>query len=315
MAGQVWATNALGGYLANPKLSAKIRHASQPMMRFRQFVRPEPGYGAHKSDKILFDRVSNVAVGGGTISELSKMPEDSVSITQGNVTVNEYGNSIPFTGKLEMLSEFNVDNVVQKALMNDMAKVLDRAVGTVFKTCMVKATPRGTAGAPTVQFDEGGTATTAAQRDIMAFDVKEIVDRLKSTYLTPKYDGENYIAICSVGFARALKDDPDWEDAAKYGEPERLFAGEIGRYYGVRFIEETNVLTNTLKSTGFKGEALFFGEDPAVEGVAVPEELRVKIPQDYGRDQGVAWYFLGGWSLTYATANAGEAKIIHVTTV
>lgn len=313
MAGQVWASTGLGGFLANPRLSAKIRHASQPMMRFRQFIRPEPGYGAHKSDKILFDRISNVVVGGGSISELSKMPEDNVTITQGNVTVNEFGNSIPFTGKLDALSEFNIDNIIQKALMNDMAKVLDKQVGTTFQTCQVKATPRGTLASPSVQFDEAGSATTAAQRDISAFDVKEIVDRMKSVYLVPKYDGENYICICSVGFARALKDDPDWEDAAKYGEPERLFAGEIGRYYGVRFVEETNLLTNTLKATGFKGEAIFFGEDPVVEGVAVPEELRVKIPQDYGRDEGIAWYFLGGWSVTFATANAGEAKIIHVT--
>jgi len=313
MAGQVWATTGLGGFLANPRLSARIRHAAQPMMRFRQFIRPEPGYGAHKSDKVLFDRISNVAVGGGTISELSKMPEDSVSITQGTVTVNEYGNSIPFTGKLDQLSEFNVDNILQKALMNDMAKVLDRAVGQVFQACQVKATPTGTTAAPTTTFDEDGTISTAATRDLQSFDVKEVVDRMKSVYFTPKYDGENYICITSVGGARALKDDPDWEDAAKYGEPERLFAGEIGRYYGVRFVEEANVLSNTMGTSGFKGEQIYFGEDPAVEGVAVPEELRVKIPQDYGRDQGIAWYSLLGWALTFSTANAGEAKVVQMT--
>lgn len=312
MAGQIWQTTGLGGFLANPRLSAKIRHAAQPMMRFRQFIRPEPGYGAHKSDKILFDRISNVLVGGGSISELSKMPEDSVSITQGNVTVNEFGNSVPFTGKLEQLSEFNVDNILQKALMNDEAKVLDKQVAATFKGTVVKATPTGTLAAPVVTFNETSSPTTAT-RDITTFDVKEIVDRLKSVYFTPKYDGENYICITSVGGARAIKDDPDWEDAAKYGEPERLFAGEIGRYYGVRFVEESNALANLMGSSNFKGEQVYFGEDPVVEGVAVPEELRVKIPQDYGRDQGIAWYALLGWALTFSTANAGENKVIHNT--
>ena len=35
MAGQLWATNSLGGFLANPTLSRQIRHLAQPMMKFR----------------------------------------------------------------------------------------------------------------------------------------------------------------------------------------------------------------------------------------------------------------------------------------
>lgn len=310
---QFWGAVAQGGYLANPDLSKKIRHASQPMLRARQFVRAEPGYGKNKSDRILFNRISNVVTGGGPINELEKMPEDQFQISQGQVIVNEYGNSIPYTGKLEALSEFNVDNIVQKALRNDMAKILDGAVIDELQTSMVKSIPTGTVAAPTTTFDEDGTVSTAATRDTQAFDIKEIVDRLKSTYLTPKYDGENYICLCSVGLARALKDDPDWEDAAKFGEPERLFSGEVGKYYGVRFVETTNDLTNTLGTTAFKGEGIFFGEDPIVEGVAVPEELRVKIAVDYGRDPGIAWLYLGGWSLTYDSAAAGENKSIHHT--
>ena len=75
-------------------------------------------------------------------------------------------------------------------------------------------------------------------------------------------------------------------------------------------MEETNVL-NSLVDTSYKGEAIFFGADPMIEGVAVAEEMRSKIPTDYGRDKGLAWYFLGNWSLTYDTATAGEAKIVH----
>lgn len=312
--GQTWAPDSTGGYLANDVLSKKIRHRSQPLMRFRQFTREEPGYGKGKGDTVLFDRIANVAVGGGTISELAKMPEDSVSISQGTVTVNEYGNSVPWTGKLETLSSFSVDSIIGKALRNDMAKVLDDAVGTEFQTAKVKAVTSGTDIAPTTTFET--TLATTANRDAQAADIKNIIDEMKSTYLTPMYDGQNYMCIGSVGFARALKDDPDWEDAAKYGDPERLFSGEIGRYYGCRFMEETNVLANKVGAAAtYKGEAVFFGEDPIVEAVAVPEELRAKIPTDYGRDKGLAWYALLGWSLTYDTGTAGESKIVHLTSV
>ena len=91
--------------------------------------------------------------------------------------------------------------------------------------------------------------------------------------------------------------------------------GEIGRYYDTRIVEENNALSRVLGSTAFAGEALFFGEDPIVEGVALPEEIRAKIPEDYGRSKGTAWLYLGGWSLTWDTAAAGEAKIVHVTSL
>lgn len=310
MPGQKWTPDASGGFLANDTLSKKVRHQAQPMMRFRQFVRKEPGFGKNKGDTILFDRISNVATGGGTISELNKMPEDSVTISQGSVTVAEYGNSVPWTGKLEALAEFSVDNIVMKALKNDMAKTLDAAVGAEFQTAKIKAVPTGTDAAPTTAFET--TLATSATRHTQVADIKNVIDAMKSTYTIPPFDGENYVCICSVGFARTIKDDPDFEDAAKYGDPERLFSGEIGRYYGCRFIEETNVLSNAPGGT-YKGEAIFFGDDPIVEGIAVPEEIRSKIPTDYGRDRGLAWYFLGNWGLTYDTSTAGEAKIIHLT--
>ena len=33
------------------------------------------------------------------------------------------------------------------------------------------------------------------------------------------------------------------------------------------------------------------------EGIAVPEQIRGKIPDDYGRKKGIAWYYLGGFGL------------------
>jgi len=310
---QKWSVSADGGFLANPRISEKLRYASQPLMKFRQFVRPEPGFGKKKGDTLLFDRISNVAAAGRIISELEKMPETNVSISQGSLVIDEYGNSIPWTGKLEDLAEFDVENIWLRTLRDDAAKTLDGAVGDEFQTAQVKYTPTGTDALPTSVFDTDGTVSTAALRHIQAFDVKEIVDQMKSVYFVPFYDGENYMAIVSVKFGRKLKDDPDWEDAAKYGDPERLFSGEIGRYYGVRFVEETNVLANLMGGSAFNGEAIFLGQDPVIEGIVVPLEMRAKIPTDYGRDKGLAWYFMGGWQVTYASALAGEIKMVHVT--
>ncbi len=308
---QTWQPASSGGYLASPYLSRKLRHVAQPLMRFRQYVRPEPGFGRKKGDTVLFDRISNVTTPGRKISELERMPETSVTISQGSVVVEEYGNAIPWTGKLEELAEFDVENIWLRTLRDDAAKTLDKEVGKTFTSAPLKATPTGTNGATTT-FTESGSPP-AATGHVSATTVKDIVDEMKSKYLVPFYDGENYLCICSVKFGRRLKDDPDWEDASKYGDPERLFSGEIGRYYGVRFVEETNVLSNVLGTTSYNGEAVFFGADPVVEAVVVPLEIRAKVPTDYGRDNGLAWYYMGGWALTWPSSVPGEAKIVHVT--
>jgi hypothetical protein len=81
-------------------------------------------------------------------------------------------------------------------------------------------------------------------------------------------------------------------DVSKYQVEfaKNIFNGEIGKYYNVRFVEETGYLSNTIGSGSVYGQAIFFGADAVYEAVAIPEELRVKVSVDYGRDQGLAWY-------------------------
>jgi N4-gp56 family major capsid protein len=314
MAGQQWQVNADGGFLSNEELSKQIRHVAQPLMQFRQFVRPDSAVGKQKGNTFDFDRVSNVATAGGALQEGVAMPETKVTISQSQLTITEYGNSVPYTGKLEALAKFSPSNVVTVALKNDMAKVLDSAAAGQFTGCKVKYTPTGTTSAPTGTIDTDGTVSTAATRNIAVYDVEEVRDYLKSTLKAPAYDGRNYMGIGSTGLLRAIqRDRTEFQTAAQYGDPELLFAGEVGRIRGVRWVEETNVLANSLGTTSYKGEGVVFGEDPVVEGVAIAEEVRAKIAGDYGRDKGVAWYFLGGWKEVWDTANAGEARIIHIT--
>jgi len=52
--------------------------------------------------------------------------------------------------------------------------------------------------------------------------------------------GENaYIGFVHPDAAYDIKGDSEWTDAAKYGDPERLFNGEIGRLHGIRWVETT----------------------------------------------------------------------------
>ena len=47
------------------------------------------------------------------------------------------------------------------------------------------------------------------------------------------------------------------------------------------------------------------------EAVAIPEELRGKIPGDYGRNKGIAWYYLGGFGIVHnSTSAVGNVRIV-----
>ena len=69
MAGQSWSIAADGGHFANPILSSKLRFHNTSRYVFRQFTRPEPGYGKHRDETIDFDKVSMAESQGGKIGE------------------------------------------------------------------------------------------------------------------------------------------------------------------------------------------------------------------------------------------------------
>lgn len=327
MAKQQWAVSADGGFLANPPLSKKLRHAAQPLMKFRQFVRTEEGFGKNRGDTLDFDKISNVQTRGGQLSESAKMPETKYQIVKDSLVITEFGNSVPFTGKLEMLSEFDINNPTQKTLRDDMAKVFDTEISTEFKDTQTLYIPTGEASGT---FDLDGTASTQAASNMTIFHIKELVDALRTGDFgtqgtndlnpVPPFTGPQgeYIMVTSVRGARGLKDDSEFEEWMKYTQPDRLIRGEVGRIYGVRVVEQnfTGSLSNGVGASSVLGEAVIFGDDPVIEGVAVPEELRAKIPSDYGRDKAIGWYFLGGWKLTWKHTNTDlipESHVIFIT--
>lgn len=93
MAGQLWATNSLGGYMYSERLSKVLRMAVQPLCKFRQFadVKDAAVQGKKKGDVFHWNVYSDVAAQGTTLTETNVMPETNFTITQGTMTITEYG--------------------------------------------------------------------------------------------------------------------------------------------------------------------------------------------------------------------------------
>lgn len=302
MAQQLWVTNTLGGYMGCPKLSRELRHAAEPMMRFRQFCRIKEEFGKNKNDTIYFDKISKISTAGGTLIETDTMPRRNFKVVRGTATITEYGNAIPFSGKLEALAEFDVDNATTKVLRNDEASVLDNAVADQFQASLAKYICSTTT---TYALYTNGTATGTSTSNLNDYHIKNLVDQLKMWDVQP-YDNEgNYICIGSVRALRGIRDDTNFIAALRYGKPENLFTGEIGKYMGVRFVEETNALSNNIAASGY-GEAVIFGDDAVLEAVAVPEEVRYDVPKDFGRNKAIAWYGLLGFQIIWCGTGSNE---------
>jgi len=223
--------------------------------------------------------------------------------------MNEYGNSIPFTLKVQSLSDISVSDNIKTVLRDDMAKVLDSAAASVFTATDYLAVVVNTAS---TEFDTDGTATTTALGNMSDKNVRDIIDRMKTLNI-PRYDGSNYVCIASTNSIRGLYD--FFEPKITQTNSKILASGEVGTYYGCRFVEETSFLSNVLGSSDIYGEAVFFGSDAVREGIAIPEDIRIGIPTDFGRDQGIAWYYLGGFSETWDYSTDSECRIIHLTSL
>ena len=325
MAGQLWSVNTLGGYFYSLNLSNELRNAVQPSTKFRQFadVKDATQQGKKKGDIFTWDVVGNISRANRSLVETATVGEGNFTIYQSTMTISERGMSVPYSGKLEALSKFEVRQPIMRALKNDAAKDLDALCFAQFKRTKLRAVLQtGTAILTT-----NGTATATASVACTTTHVRAIRDIMAERNI-PAYSGNDYYAIARPAALRTLK--TALESIHQYTESglKMVMNGEIGRYDSVRFVEQTNIprggaadsatfseYTNTAdawtnSSSGAVDWMFFFGEDTVAEAVAVPEETRAKIPSDYGRSKGVAWYYLGAFGLVHEQAD--ESRVVMV---
>lgn len=308
MAGQIWLTNTLGGYMWSPNLSKVLRMAVQPLCKFRQFadIKDAAVQGKGKGDTFHWNVYSDVATAGTNLTEGTAMPETNFTITQGTMTITEYGNSVPYSSKLDDLSEHPVKEIIQKVLKNDAKKAFDRAAYAEFDKAPLRVIAAGGTATDAVTLFTNGTVTGTNNAALTNDHVKVIVDIMKERNIPP-YEGDDYFCVAHPSTLRTFKN--NLEQLHKYvSEGFQMIAnGEIGRYESTRFVEQTNIAKEGWVN-GKSNQAHFFGADTVAEGIAIPEEMRGKIPTDFGRSRGIAWYYLGGFGLVQTQAS--QARIV-----
>lgn len=315
MAQFTWTFDAPTGTYKNFSLSEKLYEAAVENSVFMDHVTSVEGFGKKSGESVTLTRVRNITEPlSADLDEQVRIPEDEFQLSTRVITVNEIGRAIPFTSLSIDLSNYDLENPIQRKLREQMRLVLDTKVATAFKTAQIKYALTGVVATPTNVITTNGATVTQSIRNMQIFDVEEIRDYLFDTLQAPPLESGDYLGIFRTRGIRGIKRDAKWEEWHKYTDPQAKFNGEVGRIEGVRFIEtnHSRALGN-IGLAGILGEGVVFGDEGVAMAEALTPELRAAIPGDFGRSRAVAWYAILAFALIWDTANAGEAKVVHVT--
>lgn len=154
---------------------------------------------------------------------------DGQSLTMSTVeaTVAQYGGYITLSDVLMLTA---IDNNLVQA-----TKLLGAQAGATLDTITREVLNGGT----NVIFSGGKDARTTldATSLLTVDDIKKAVRLLKSQN-AEKVNGD-WVGIIHPDVAYDLTNDPAWKDVKTYSDPQDIYEGEIGKIFGVRFVETT----------------------------------------------------------------------------
>ena len=296
--------------LAMIKMDSDIRFQAGYMMQFRNLAKPIKAFGRNKGSVVEIEKYQKLAKATGTISELQSLPMQKPNVGFVQATIAEYGNGVSYTKKSQTLAEYSVDETLKKILAMNVAESMDQVAGTEFQNADVFYTPTSTSAGT---LDKDGTVSTSAGASITAAHIRDLIRNLKTDNV-PKWDGNSYLAILSAfAMAKLFEDTATGGivDLHKYDQPENLINGEIGSYFGMRFVEENNVLSNTIGGSAHNGEGIICGFEPVVEALVEPESTMAES-WDFNRFTGIAWNALTGFKKVWTNSTDSEYHLVRI---
>jgi len=256
-------TSGLGSNLVTMAYDKLIELNLRNTPQFRAIADKKIGNPTHDGSSIRFqfhNDIADTTIAGATLAETTD--PDAVSLpatTTLDVSQQELGRVVLPTRKLSLMSLADVDPWIANAVSFNMAMTLDAGVASVLD-----------AGTNVIRESAGSLSTTAAKTTITATDVlkgrdiRYAVTKLRASNVATR--GGMYTAYVHPEVSHDLRTETGnniWRTPNEYQNIGALYAGEIGAWEGVRFIE-TPTMTNSI--SGADQTAL--ATAPAVSGVS-----------------------------------------------
>lgn len=256
-------TSGLGSNLVTLAYDKLIELNLRSVPQFRAIADKKVGSPTHDGSSIRFqfhNDIADTTIAGATLAET--VDPDAVALpatTTLDVAQTELGRVVLPTRKLSLMSLADVDPWIANAVAFNMATTLDNGVAAVLD-----------AGTNVIRESAGALSTTAAKSTIVATDtfkgrdVRYAVTKLRAANVVPR--GGMYVSYIHPEVSHDLRTETGnniWRTPHEYQNAGPLFAGELGAWEGVRFIE-TPRMTNSISG----GALTALATAPAVSGVS-----------------------------------------------
>lgn len=283
---------------------------AQPM--FRMVADKRPVQQAMPGSSVVFSLYQDLTQAITPLNEL--VDPDAVAAgnpTTVSVTLNEYGNAILVSNKLDLFSFTDVT----EGLVNQVAWNLIDSVDLLVQNVLATGTQTLRTGNGVTGYGFGSTPTNPvaltsigqnATADVMSSTIARLaVTQLRTNKVHPN-KGSYYTAYIHPQASYDLKKETgagSWRQPHEYSAPGNIWAAEIGEYEGACYIETPRAQN---VQSGFGAGATqsrvfntyYTGQQALAEAVAEEfHTVRGPVVDKLTRFQPLGWYGVAGWSL------------------
>lgn len=272
---------------------------SQPM--FRMVADTKPAQQSMPGDSVVFNVHQDLDVVTTPLDEI--VDPNSVALKNTRtvtVTLNEYGTYIQVTDLLKQFAfDGSLDMNAASRIANNLADSVDALVLAVLDSGDNNIVVGDGDVLSIVANDDLATATIDGT--ITSSAVSAVVAKLRGASVVP-FEGNNFISFIHPDVAvdfRAESNPGAWVFPAQYVNPQGLYAGEIGTYAGVRFVETPRAPKVSDGAGGYVYTTFVVGKEALAE--VVSDEFGIVLNGDIvdplDRKMALGWKGTAGWAI------------------
>lgn len=248
-----------------------------------------------KGKVVAWDKMSPLPKAKQPLEEGITPTGTAINISRVTAMPEQYGAYIAITDRMDYFTP-NPDPQVLKyneRLADNATETLDSLTADILAT--------GT----NVQYAGGKTSRAGLTSGcvLTVDEIRKAVRTLKGNKAKPI--DKDYVCIVHTDVAYDLMSDPKWENPHTYSDTKELYNGEIGRLYGVRFVETPDAVVfhgTALKTATGYDELSIVSVDKTAKKVYIYETLTTSQASALASKSVI----INGFKYTVSSASAGS---------
>ena len=271
-------------------LNRHIVNRSKPKLvhhQFGQLTKIPKG----KTKTITWDKMNPLPKAKTPLTEGVTPKGTAINISRITATPQQYGAYISTTDEFDFYKNDPSPEILR------INEILGDNAGETQDSLTADILSAGT----NVQYAGGKNSRAELTADCVMTveEIRKAVRSLKNNKANPI--DQDFVAIVDPDIAFDLMSDSAWENVKTYSDPKDMYSGEIGRLYGVRFVETTEAKV-------FRGEDL--GENKSELIVLKTDGTKIYIADTLTEEEASALssrkISVNGFTYTISSAKAGE---------